>query len=175
MKMKKCAKGHFFDESLYSECPYCKKQQNAAVDPPANAPSPTPPAARQDDNRTRRLIVTEKGIDPVVGWLVCIDGPDKGRDYRIKSDMNYVGRSREQDICIQGDDTISRERHGKLSYNGETNSFKIYPGEGRGLVILNGQEVTEATELHAYDTIRMGKTKLMFVPFCEERFVWGRE
>ena len=35
-------------------------------------------------------------FDPVVEWLVCIDGPEKGRDYRIRSGNNYIGRS--QDI-----------------------------------------------------------------------------
>ncbi len=51
------------------------------------------------------------GIDAVVGWLVCVHGRNRGRDYRIRSENNTVGRSENMDICISGDDLISRERH----------------------------------------------------------------
>lgn len=30
-------------------------------------------------------------FDPVVGWLVCIEGAAKGTDYRIHSQNNYIG------------------------------------------------------------------------------------
>ena len=37
-------------------------------------------------------------FDPVVGWLVCIEGATKGNDYRIHSQNNYIGRSARMDI-----------------------------------------------------------------------------
>lgn len=56
------------------------------------------------------------GIDPVVGWLVCIKGPSRGRDYRIRSGRNGIGRSDAMDVPIAGDDTVSRENHAFLVY-----------------------------------------------------------
>ena len=37
-------------------------------------------------------------ILPVAGWLVCIDGPSKGKDYRIHEENNYIGRMKEMDV-----------------------------------------------------------------------------
>ncbi|WP_424766536.1 hypothetical protein [Paenibacillus sp. sgz302251] len=30
------------------------------------------------------------GIDPVVGWLVCVEGPHKGNDFRLHSERNLL-------------------------------------------------------------------------------------
>jgi hypothetical protein len=127
----------------------------------------------QEPGATQAFWKKKLGIDPVVGWLVCIDGHDKGRDYRIRSERNSIGRAPSMQICIDGDETISRENHTAISFNPKKNTFRIYPGEGRGLVYLNDEEVTVPTELKPYDIIELGQTKLMFVPFCGEHFQWG--
>ena len=49
------------------------------------------------------------GSEPVVGWLVCIEGATKGTDYRIHSQNNYIGRSARMDISIPEDSHISAE------------------------------------------------------------------
>ena len=35
----------------------------------------------------------KKAFEPVVGWLVAVDGPEKGRDFRIVTGRNAIGRS----------------------------------------------------------------------------------
>ena len=112
------------------------------------------------------------GIDPVVGWLVCVEGPDKGRDYRIRTERNFIGRKDSNDIVIKGDDSISRERHAIISYNPRKRSFRLSPGESRGLIYHNDEEVLTPLELQAYDLLELGKTELMFIPFCGEGFSW---
>jgi hypothetical protein len=106
------------------------------------------------------------GIDPPVGWLVCIDGPDRGRDYRIHAANNSIGRSETMAICITGDDNISRENHAFLIYDPETNTYAVRPGVARGLVHLNRGLVHEATPLRPFDEIKIGKTTLLFIPLC---------
>ncbi len=133
---------------------------------------PPQAAAATNENRTVGIFRKKIGMEPVVGWLVCTDGPDKGRDYRIISQRNFIGRSEKMDIAISGDDTISREGHAIISYNPKKNSFTIYPGESRGIVYLNDDEVVSAIELKSYDVIELGQTKLMFIPFCGEKFQW---
>lgn len=124
------------------------------------------------DGQTVGLNFKKLGIDPVVGWLVCTEGADKGRDYRIRSENNFLGRGENMHIVIQGDSTISRERHAVLSYDPKTNSFTLLPGSGRGIVHLNGEPLYQHRELSPYDEIELGNTKLMFVPFCGPKWQW---
>lgn len=110
---------------------------------------------------------------PVVGWLVCVAGPAKGRDYRIHSQYNSIGRARHMDICIEGDNTISSERAALLAYDDIEKVFFFAPGQGRNIVRVNGKTVMNSTELHAFDELTIGSTKLLFVPLCGERFDWN--
>ena len=113
-----------------------------------------------------------KQLDPVVGWLVCIDGPDKGRDYRIRSEKNFIGRSPDMDIYIENDGQISRKKHAVISYNPRNNTFKLLPGDGRALVFLNGDDVEYAQVMNGHDLIEIGKSKFVFIPLCGKEFQW---
>lgn len=128
-----------------------------------------------DDGRTVALIKKSIGIDPVVGWLVCVSGEEKGRDYRIHADNNFIGRSERMDICIRGDETISRENHAIISYDTVDQLFYFSPGDGRSIVRYNGKALFQTTELKSHDRIIIGKTELIFVPFCTEAFSWMEE
>src|SRR5580700_1534258 len=44
--------------------------------------------------------------EPVVGWLVCLEGPDRGKDYRLHNEKNYIGRAPVNDIVIESDNTV---------------------------------------------------------------------
>ena len=198
MEMKRCEKGHFYDASRTSTCPYCngnsgpinltrpldsntedisktqpisENNKNSEQTRPTGIPVSNH-AAQGDSEKTVAIIKKDIGIDPVVGWLVCTEGGDKGRDYRIHGERNFIGRSEKMDICIHGDDTVSREAHAIISYDRRKNKFRLYEGESKGIVYLNDEEVVTALILAPYDLIEIGKTKLLFIPFCEERFKW---
>lgn len=112
------------------------------------------------------------GFDPVVGWLVCVQGPNRGRDYRLHSGTNYIGSSKEMDVCIDNDKTISRHRAASISYDDRGKVFFIQRGEGRNLIYLNGAAVRSDADLAIYDHIIIGSTELVFVPLCCDRFTW---
>jgi len=112
------------------------------------------------------------GFTPVVGWLVCTDGPARGTDYRIRAGYNYMGRAEHMDICITGDMQIGRERHAMIAYDQEEKIFFFGPADGKSIVRLNGKMVMIPSELHPYDVITIGSTKLIFIPLCGERFSW---
>ena len=190
MEMRKCDKGHYYDASLHSECPYCKNNMvgstvGATVGMTATATVGENNVTRPlfeavansdgDDNRTVALIQTNIGIDPVVGWLVCIRGSEKGRDFRIHTDNNYIGRSDKMDICIRGDETISRENQAIITYDSPEKSYLFSPGDGRSIVRINGKSIFQTTEVKAYDVITIGKTDLLFIPLCGEKFEWEKE
>ena len=58
--------------------------------------------------------VTKK--PPVTGWLVCINGDEKGNDYRLHAGKNFVGRSQAMDVVLTDDKSISREKHCSVLY-----------------------------------------------------------
>jgi hypothetical protein len=126
----------------------------------------------EDDNKTVGLMKEKLGIDPVVGWLVCIQGKEIGKDYRIKGQINTIGRSEKMDICIKDDKTISNENHARLSFSERNNTFNLIPAENKNVIYLNDNEVFTPTLLNAYDVIDFGETKLMFIPFCSDKFDW---
>lgn len=128
-----------------------------------------------EDYEDATMPVIMNGIDgftPVVGWLVSVDGPSKGADFRLRAGYNYIGRSEHMDVCIKGDKMIGRERHAMVAYDPEERVFFFGPVDGKSTVRLNGKMVMVPSELHANDLLKIGSTQLMFVPLCGERFNW---
>lgn len=110
--------------------------------------------------------------DPVVGWLVCIEGPSQGEDFRIHAGYNYIGRNT-GDICIRGDNQISRQNHAMIAFDSSELIFYVGPANGKNLIKVNGKTVFNPVEIHSYDTISIGSTRLIFVGLCGERFSWA--
>lgn len=185
MTTTRCHNGHFYDSHQHSACPFCGVQTpiETTVGAAAISPSrdegvtrtrgaPSPPGRGGDPGVTRPVWQAQRGFDPVVGWLVCVEGPEKGRDFRIHGERNFIGRAPHMDIALTGDPAISREKHAILSFNPKTRVFRLLPGESRGLVYLNGEEVLGPLELKPYDQVELGASKLAFVPFCGDAFTW---
>jgi len=109
--------------------------------------------------------------EPVVGWLVCIEGPLRGVDFRLHDGYNFIGRE-EGDIHIQGDNAISRQKHAVVAFYAKRNSFHVGPADGRNIIELNDEPVFNHTEMKNYDVITVGNTKLMLVGLCGSHFSW---
>ena len=163
----RCNSGHVFSSRRYGNiCPYC----NVTV----------------RDDQTGKLAQSENGsfdetleyagelevIDPVVGWLVCIEGPQLGRDYRIMAEKNFIGRAEDMHIQILGDNKISRRNHAIIAYDPLKRNTLILPGDSSGLAYHNGDAVYIPTEMNQYDVIQLGTSKFLFMPLCGEHFEW---
>ena len=127
----------------------------------------TPPTFLSEENATT--------FDPVVGWLVCIEGATKGTDYRIHSQNNYIGRSAKMDISIPEDSHISAENSAIIAYDNEDRTFYFGPCSGRNIVRVNGKPALSVEKIEAYDVLTIGTTKLLFVPLCGDRFDWNEK
>lgn len=195
MQMKQCPNGHFYDQSVHSVCPYCtpgagdsfnrdiagNPNNTIGVTMPVNNPASNDigktvsfnqqPA--DDDGHTVVVIQEEIGINPVVGWLVCVEGKEKGRDFRIHSENNFIGRSEKMDICVHGDETISRENHAIISFDSRECQYYYSPGSSKNISRVNDKPVFQTVNLTAYDKIEIGTTKMIFVPYCKEGFGWN--
>lgn len=121
-------------------------------------------------------LISEKTLcrrfDPVTGWLVCVSGMEMGRDYRIHSGMNDIGRSIDMDIQIVDDERISMLDHCRIVYDPKSNCFYILPLNGNP-VYLNEKHISSSERLEENDHIRIGLSDFVFIPYCEGQRKWG--
>lgn len=188
MQMTRCYNGHYYDPVKHSACPHCginidfdmqptmPKRPGAEEDVQRTTPAaPSPPSranAAPPEGRTIGMFQKKIGIDPVVGWLVCTQGPHRGSDFRLHSERNFIGRSESMDVTLKNDDAVSRDNHAIVSFDTKKSIFRIYPGDGRGIVYLNEDEVVTGQQLEPYDVIELGQSKLIFIPLCGDKFQW---
>lgn len=176
--MKQCDNGHFFDEARHDSCPYCKPAGlqigKTMAAKPMNKTAPLQQAGAQEADRGKTVGIIKKkiGIDPVVGFAVCISGPQRGADFKLVSGRNFIGRAASMDVSLSDDDAVSRENHALISYDPKNNHFMLSPGVGRGITYCNEKQVEVAVQLAAYDVIEVGASRLIFLPLCGERFRW---
>ena len=176
MALERCPNGHYYDPTKHTSCPHCGVAgldfHKTAPKRPAGEEEKTVPKDQtagvrgEEPGFTTPFFNRRIGIDPVVGWLVCIDGPNRGMDYRIRSENNAIGRAETMRICIAGDEGISRENHAIISYDPESNTYTMLPGMARGLVYLNRSPVYGPAPLRPFDEIKLGSSILLFVPLC---------
>jgi len=152
MNIQLCENGHHYDQSKYAQCPYCNP---AYAEASRTAPLQYSPGSfdagfggdeggigitvplESKDEVTVPIITKDKdgkSFDPVVGWLVCIEGPDKGRDYRILKGNSSIGRGATAQIRIMGDSSVSKEDAANISYVAKTRKFSLMAGETRNQI-----------------------------------------
>jgi hypothetical protein len=114
-------------------------------------------------------------VDPVVGWLVVVGGPGIGQYRPIFEGNNTMGRAKSNRIPIDfGDDSISGEEQAYIRYDSAERSFLFVPNLAKtNVVSVNEKRPTGAVELAQMDVITMGRTQLVFVPFCGPEFDWS--
>jgi len=142
-------------------CPYCNIE--------------TATKEKQDFEKSQLDI--EEGLfleeqHPVCGFLVCIAGVRQGRDYRIISGKNFVGRADDMDIQILGDNKISRRNHAVIVFDPKKRETVLLPGDSNGIVYHNDNAVYAPAVMNAYDVIELGDSKFAFLPFCGDHFMW---
>lgn len=197
-----CSAGHVYDADQFASCPYCNRNTRAiqfgATAAPAGYGATTAPAGygaapagrddtigqtvmpeairrrmeQEKDNRTVGEFKRKLGYEPVVGWLVCVEGPEVGKDYRLFGRINSIGRAEGNDVVLAQEHTVSQKNHVRLAYDARHNNFQLIPGEGTNVTYLNDEPLYVPQKLNAYDVLEMGATKLIFVPLCNERFRW---
>ena len=195
--MTMCANGHYYNAAKHSSCPLCAGESagniHGTYQPGGNngafTPTVDPEQATPSEGCGKTVAadavfspfdvptsvggdLADEGINPVVGWLVCVEGPAKGNDYKIHTGYNYIGRDT-GDIAIKGDQQISRQNHAMVAYDESDRAYYVGPSAGRNLIKVNGKTVLNPVELKSFDKISIGATKLVFVALCGEQFSWS--
>ena len=129
---------------------------------------------REDEERRQERTAEDRGMDdPVVGWLVVIEGPGKGRAVPLGYGSNSIGRGATDRVKLDfGDDQISRSGHAVVTYDPRGRKFYVQHGGGTNLTYLGDQPVLAPAELPVLSHISIGDTVLRFVPLCGADFDW---
>ncbi len=189
--------GHYYDSEQYSSCPFCEQQTSlesniskfkdngsedihnlfTVMDEINNERE----LAKQltllyfeevdENDKTIGLSFDANGCQPVVGWLVCECGPERGSSYKITSGRNFIGRSYKSDIVIYDDPNVSREKHCSIIFEPKTCSFYLMPSKN-SITLINGEVLTEAVCISDNDEILIGKSKFRMIPYCKEGREW---
>lgn len=188
MKQIQCASGHFYDPDENTRCPHCPVQgldlgsvkPEVRVTPVQGGLGGRSPAVPGGHRKTIAIWPGQgttpsrvQNLDPVVGWLVAVEGPARGRDFRIRWGNNPIGRRPDQAISIAEDEAVHGEDHAFVIYEPRSNRFLLRAGTQRGLVYVDENLVVEPVSLEAYSVIRVGTSSLVFVPLCGDRFQWS--
>jgi len=120
-------------------------------------------------------ILAHGSVEPVCGWLVCIEGARAGKDYKIRDGKNFIGRADDMDIQILGDNQIVRRNHAVIAYDKKKRESVMLPGDSNGIAYVNDTACYVPVQLEAYNIIEMGESKFLFVPFCGDNFSWWND
>ena len=101
----------------------------------------------------------------VCGWLVCIEGVNKGRSYGIYPGKNFIGSGDGMDIQVLGDDMINKFRHAAVAYDKTKHEVTLLPGESAGLVYLEGNAAHVSQPLKEHSEIELGNSKFRYIPY----------
>lgn len=201
MNLTKCGNGHFYDGDAYAACPHCGGAvENKTVSYEAGMTQGLSATidleslqqdhaggsedggyryADLDDSKTISIYQNNKmetpSMAPTVGWLVCTKGRFYGQDFRLKSGRNFIGRNAEMDVCLAGENTVSRERHATIIHEPRQNIFIAQPGDSRELFYVNDNVVLSPVQLKKNDVLQLGEVRLMLIPCCDSAFNWKEE
>lgn len=189
MKIQRCPQGHYYDGDIYSHCPHCGVVLSVNVadivatkHTSANDEDKTLAMSQVDDDitiagdvntpedRTIGIYTSLFNGKPIVGWLVCCSGPERGRDYRLYPAKNRIGRSLRSEVVICDDREICRENHMAIVYEPRKNEF--YAVAGSGISYVNDSLLDNSKSLKAGDILKLGASQFEFVPYCVGERKW---
>ena len=177
MPVKSPDKGPTQGSNAFSNLQQMKDLGPQRMDNPSIQQVPQRFSRGEDDQKTVRMDRMGKNVRkaPVVGWLVCLTGDGLGRSYELKAGKNFIGRGQDQDVVLEGDRSVSRDKHAIIMYEPHERKFLAIAGDSHELFYLNDKVVVSSEELNPFDTILLGQTQLIFIPLCGPQFAWDEE
>lgn len=153
--------------------PYPGGPPRAPAPPPPNVAVPAPrpqaqagyapqaPPAPSHDVEGKKTVIVDVGSlfkSQVVGVLVAIEGEFEGEVYKLNDGENKIGRSKDCHVQLPSD-SISRP-HAVLIY--KEGMFAIRTLAPDNPTYVNGERVSEVTQLSDGDSVKLGRTLLRF-------------
>lgn len=188
MSIVQCPNGHFYNNETFKQCPICSGVGSTIPDVAIAAAGTVLPGGQslnEDDGPTVLLQADDEAktvamydsqeysIEPVTGWLVCCEGAERGRDFRLGGGINSIGKGGNNRISLKEDTIPEGEVAAMLAFAERKRSFLIsIPVDSQIEVQINGEPLSSQTLLQPRDELRIGNTLLRFIPFCDDNFIW---
>ena len=93
----------------------------------------------------------------VVGWIVCLNGALRGRDFRLVTGRNVMGTAADCDIVLT--DPYLSSKH--MAIRHENGTFTLIDLDSTNGTFVNDRRVTKQ-ELIDNDKVRIGRTEMKF-------------
>jgi hypothetical protein len=130
-----------------------------------------PPAERTV--AAQRLEVGQQQKRYVVGWLVGLNGPNRGEAFPVRMGRNVIGRDKRSDIVINDDQASSH--HADLVFRPEERRFILMDHNSTNGTYVNETEIEPRRDLIEKDVVRIGSHRFLFSPLCHDGFHWDDE
>jgi len=105
---------------------------------------------------------SKRGKRPLVGWLVAMNGPHKGKDFRLYDGKNVIGTAAHLDIVIT--DPFLSATHAVIRH--EEGNYMMLDLDSTNGSFVNNERVRHH-EMISNDRIRIGRTNFRF------KALWG--
>ena len=122
---------------------------------------------RQEEQKQEGM-PSEQNSQPVLAWLVCLDGERKGREYPVYKGMTRIGGGQADINLGTGGSSVI------LLYDFKVNLFYIRQETGADLLYVNDCAITDPNppQLSAYDIVTIDRVRYLFAPYCEAERQW---
>jgi pSer/pThr/pTyr-binding forkhead associated (FHA) protein len=161
---KFCANGHPLQDS-WDTCPYCQRTGFRAREAHRSAGDTriervaAPPAPAGADPGGGNTVRRPARRPPIVGWLVALDGPQQGEDFRLHDGQNLIGADPAVDVRLHGAGIATR--HASLRHRDAV--FTLTDLDSVHCTFLNDTPTSIAREtLVDGDRVRIGTVTLRF-------------
>ncbi|MFT7621522.1 MAG: hypothetical protein ACI9WU_000686 [Myxococcota bacterium] len=133
-----------------------KKNKGAPAPPPAEIEDYEMDPGMQTQAIDISSMVDDRAQD-VVGWIVCLNGALRGRDFRLVTGRNVMGTAADCDVVLT--DPYLSSKH--MAIRHEEGRFTLIDLDSTNGTFLNDRRCSKE-ELIDNDKIRIGRTELKF-------------
>jgi pSer/pThr/pTyr-binding forkhead associated (FHA) protein len=117
-----------------------------------------------DARRDRAVDLKEEKTLPIAGWLLVLNGPQKGEDFRLREGKNTVGSDPAAEVCIK--DAHISLKHASITVKRASDTTGAYSvidlDSTNGTFLNDSKEKITREELVDNDTIMFGTTRCKF-------------
>jgi FHA domain-containing protein len=135
-----------------------------ASQPPMERTVAVPKLSAADASQVKRY---------VVGWLIGLNGVNRGESYPVRIGRNVLGRDRRSDIIVSDEQASSH--HADLVFRPEERRFILMDHNSTNGTYVNEMEIEPRKDLSGKDVIRIGSQKFLFIPLIHDGFYWDDE
>lgn len=144
----------------------------ARPEPAAKSRPRAPQVVEQTKAASVGMFAPDSRSGSVVGWLAVIAGPGRGQILPLNYGVNDISRGAKARVRLDfGDTVIALDNQAAIIYTARSRRFYLQSVAAEAW--LNDRPIRGSVELVGGEVLRLGQTRLKFVPLCGPNFDWN--